>query len=206
MKNIQEYIGKRDIDAIDSVGALFREVDVAADRFRDLTGIHCPDRCGQCCCRSAVETTAVEMLPLALDLWRKNEAELWLGRIAEAEGKATCVFYRADPGNPLSGRCMVYELRPLICRLFGFFTVRNKYGRYVYGSCSVIKQTDSGVYEKAVHQLDSMEHPSLYTDYSIRVIGIDSGFGFRMEPVNRAAAAAISKLGYRLELSGYVRL
>ncbi|MBN2319112.1 MAG: YkgJ family cysteine cluster protein [Acidobacteria bacterium] len=199
MKNIRRRIGELDRETIDRVGALFAEVDRAVEKFRKLTGIKCPDGCGECCSRSRVETTVVEMMPLALELWRNNTAEYWMSRIYEAPDDPVCIFYKAQPGSSTRGRCTAYPMRPLICRLFGFFTVRNKYGKYVYGSCRVIKQKYPEVYEKAVSMLDEINHPSVCTDYSIRMIGMDSMLGSSMLPINRAASVALEKIGYRLE-------
>ena len=145
-----------------------------------------------------------EMLPLALELWGGSEIDSWLARLENAQEQGNCVFFRPDPVSETKGRCMIYALRPLICRLFGFFTVRNKYGNYVYGSCRVIKEKDPAMYEKAVGILAGMEHPSVYTDYFIRIIGVDSGFGGRMLPINHAALNAFRKIGYRLEHTMFV--
>ncbi|MEJ2111633.1 MAG: hypothetical protein P8Z37_17335 [Acidobacteriota bacterium] len=81
MEDIRRFLGDMDLDAVDRVCGLFREVDATADRFRRFTHIRCPQGCGACCAGSLVETTAVEMLPLAVELWRRNEAELWLERV-----------------------------------------------------------------------------------------------------------------------------
>ena len=201
MKDLRRYLGVTDIDTIDRVAGLFTEVDRAAERFRRLTGIRCPESCGECCVGSRVETTAIEMMPLALELWSNGTAEYWLERIEAAQDSPAGVFFKAEPGFPARGRCAVYGMHPLICRLFGYFTVRNKYGKYVYGSCRVIKQADPETYERAVKMLDEIDHPSACTDYAIRIIGMDSGWGGRMVPINQAASSALKKIGYRLERS-----
>ena len=146
-----------------------------------------------------METTAVEMMPLALELWSRNKAEYWLDRIQEVRDNPICAFFQPQPGSSTQGRCAIYPMRPLICRLFGFFTVRNKYGKYVYGSCRVIKQSYPEVYEKALRMIGEWNHPSVGTDYSIRIIGTDAMLGSSMLPINRAASVALEKIGYRLE-------
>jgi Fe-S-cluster containining protein len=201
MKDLRSCLGALDRDTIDRACGLFAEVDIAAEKFKEHTGIQCPDGCGECCSRSRVETTVVEMMPLALLLWDKGEAENWLERIEAARDNPACVFFKAEPGSATRGRCTVYAMRPLICRLFGFFTVRNKYGKYVYGSCRVIKQRYPEIYENAVRRLDEIQHPSACTDYGIRIIGMDSGYGAGMVPINHAASIALKKIGYRLEVS-----
>jgi len=39
-----------------------------------------------------------------------------------------------------NGRCMMYEKRGLICRLFGFAGNKGKNGEKVYPACSVMAQ------------------------------------------------------------------
>jgi Fe-S-cluster containining protein len=203
MKDLRSCLGASDRDTIDRVCELFEEVDSAAKKFKKLTGIQCPEGCGECCSRSTVETTAIEMMPLALLLWGNGEADYWMERIEAARENPVCVFFNAEPGSTIQGRCMVYEMRPLICRLFGFFTIRNKYGKYVYGSCRVIKQQYPEIYENAVKRLDEIQHPSACTDYGIRIIGMDSGYGAGIVPINHAASIALRKIGYRLEPSRF---
>ena len=192
-------ISETDRNVIEKVGTLFKKVDQAVQRFQRLTGIHCPEGCGECCSRSRVETTVIEMMPLALEVWRNRTAESWLARTYAAQDDPVCVFYKTQPGSFTRGRCRIYALRPLICRLFGFFTIRNKYGKYVYGSCRIIKQKYPHMYEKAVRMLDEIEHPSVCTDYSMQIIGIDSMIGYRMLPINLASSLALEKIGYRLQ-------
>jgi len=203
MKDISRYISDTDRNVIEKVGTLFKEVDLAVQQFQNLTGIRCPDGCGECCSRSRVETTIIELMPLALQIWSSQTAEYWLARIHEAANDPVCVFYNTQIDIPSRGRCMIYPMRPLICRLFGFFTVRNKYGKYAYGSCREIKHKYPEVYEKAVRTLDEIKHPSVCTDYSIQVIGIDSMIGNILLPINQAALLSREKIGYRLECADW---
>ena len=181
---------------IEDLMELFGEVDRKVEELKALAGVHCPDMCGRCCLGTKVETTAIEMMPLARELWRKNEADMWLEKINSDTGKAACVFFDADPVVPGNGRCSVYELRPLICRLFGFFTIKDKNGKYVYGSCKVMKEKFPENYEKAVRMVREGDHPSNVTDYSIRIISMGTGISSKMIPINAAAKIAIEKIGF----------
>lgn len=200
MNDFRRYLGNSDLVTIAIISEIFREVDRAADRFRALTRIRCPDCCGECCTRSKVEATTVEMMPLALDLWEKGEADFWLERISGALDNPSCVFYRPDPENPLKGRCIIYEMRPLICRLFGFSMTRNKHGRAEYGGCRVVKQNDPEMYRNAIELLSTVQSSSVCTDFGIRITGLDPGASGARMPINRAASTAIARLGHRLDL------
>ena len=183
---------------IGQVKDLFLLIDKETERMKALTGINCPDMCGICCEKAEVETTAVEMLPLAAELWEKGEADTWLDAIERAERPDSCVFYRKDPDDPGRGRCGVYALRPLICRLFGLYTTRDKNGKYVYGGCRIIKDRYPDLYRKAAGIIAAEPHPSKITDYSIRIISMGTDIGRRMLPINTAAKAAIEKIGFEL--------
>lgn len=181
---------------VEQVKDVFREVDVKVEQLKALTGIHCPEMCGICCARSKVETTAIEMMPLAADLWEKNDADLWLERIEKAGSPDSCVFFNRDPDMEGNGRCSVYDLRPLICRLFGFYTVKDKNGDYVYGSCRMIKESYPEDYKKASELISQGMHPSSVTNYSIRLISIGSEMNRKMVPINTAAKIAIEQIGF----------
>jgi hypothetical protein len=57
------------------------------------------------------------------------------------------------------------------------------------------------MHRNAVETLSTAEPPSLYSDYGIRILGLDSGSGKTMLPVNKAALTATLKIGYHFDLS-----
>jgi uncharacterized protein len=97
----------------------------------------------------------------------------------------------------------VYDLRPLICRLFGFFTIRDKNGKYDYGSCIVMKNKYPDTYRRALRLVREGFHPSNVTDYSIRIISMGAGEDSKMLPINVAAKMAIEKIGFEAVKSGW---
>ena len=193
---IKRNLNKNDRTVIRQILSLFREVDRQAKLFKKLTGIQCPQMCGMCCFASGIETTVVEMLPLALYLWSRNEADLFLNKLDNTAHPGQCIFFNPDTPIPGNGRCRVYKLRPLICRLFGFFTVKDKYDNYVYGSCKIIKQSYPANYQKAKELIEEGFHPSNMTDFMIRVISMGSDSGKKMLPINIACRVAIERIGF----------
>ncbi len=193
-------LNENDRRVIGELLQLFREVDEKAEGFKGLTGVNCPPLCGVCCRDSKVEATAAEMLPLAAELWARGLAEEWLQKLeALPEGHERCVFFSPSQDAPDNGRCSVYELRPLICRLFGFFTIKDKYGSYVYGGCKIIKKEYPEKHQKAKELIEKGFKPSSMTDFSIRVSGISPDLGKKMLPINKAAKIALEKIGFGLE-------
>ena len=59
MKKSNAPLSKNDLMAISNVQGIFRKVDREVKRFKRLTGMHCPDRCGVCCAASKVDTTVI---------------------------------------------------------------------------------------------------------------------------------------------------
>src|SRR3989338_188376 len=102
---------------------LYSKLDKDIEQFSFTVGLKCASGCGRCCKNPHVETTVLELQPVAIELFRKNEADQWVNKAVEAAGQGRCVFYKPDPLIPSNGRCSVYPLRPLVCRLFGFSAI-----------------------------------------------------------------------------------
>lgn len=198
-----DLLSENSREVISRVRSLFSEVDGKVEELKALTGVHCPPMCGVCCEGLKVETTLIEMMPLAEELWKNNEADIWLDTLNKAGDKFSCVFYRKDAEVQGNGRCLVYGTRPLICRLFGFFTIMDKNGKYDFGSCIVMKKKYPDNYQKALKMVREGDHPSNVTDYSIRVISMGAGVNSKMLPINIAAKMAIEKIGFEAVKSGW---
>jgi len=120
------------------------EIDEKTSTFQQQSGLSCPEGCGRCCHSPTVEASPSEMLPLAAELYRRGEAEVWLEKLENAED--VCVFFAKDPNSDWKGRCSVYPWRPSLCRLFGFSSRKNKNGRPELVKCS---RMEKGELEKA---------------------------------------------------------
>jgi uncharacterized protein len=95
----------------------------------------CPEGCGSCC-----EAFVPDVLPVESDLiadWLLgNRPELAEALIARDGGnpsaESPCPFYESFRAG---GRCGVYPARPLVCRLFGFASVRDRDGVEAFSLC-----------------------------------------------------------------------
>ncbi|MFA5068644.1 MAG: YkgJ family cysteine cluster protein [Candidatus Omnitrophota bacterium] len=184
---------------IHEIVKLFAEIDMRVADFVRITGIHCPEGCGFCCNSIEIETTVLEMLPLSAWLWANGKADGVLSMLSRTSNN-TCVFFNKAPKTGGNGHCTIYGLRPLICRLFGFFTNKDKNGKYTYGSCKVIKEVYPETYKKCLRLIEAGYHPSNMTDFSVRVIAQGTDFGRKMLTINTAAKIAIEKIGFMLSL------
>ncbi|MDD5634845.1 MAG: YkgJ family cysteine cluster protein, partial [Candidatus Omnitrophica bacterium] len=105
---------------------LFKKADSEIEGFKAKTALECPSGCGHCCEKVDLEATILEFMPLAIDLWRTKQAEFYLEEIQKLNSPSRCVFYEPGLKGQGLGRCKVYRLRGLICRLFGFSGSRDK--------------------------------------------------------------------------------
>lgn len=193
------------------VMALYGQVDGAIAAFQAAVPLACPAGCGVCCTYPEVEATPLEMLPLAVELFRRGEGDLWLGRleVAAGAGAERCQFFAPDPLDPSSGRgrCTVYPWRPALCRLFGFATVTGKYGAPELAACARHKeQVPEGV-AAAIAAL--AEDPGCLPSFGAiaeQIIALDPGWGRDRLPINEAARIALGRVGFWLQLSDQTTL
>jgi len=178
---------------------LYRQVDMETRKFGKIAGIHCPSLCGCCCVTAKVETTPLEMLPLAVHLWSRQKGDLWLSTINTAGGNRQCVFFKPHISDSKKGRCGVYSLRPLICRLFGFSLSKRKNGSSVYSGCKIMKKEFSKKIQNVQKLLEKNPYLLKMTDFSIRLFGIGSTADRELMPINKAAMIALEKIGFILE-------
>lgn len=181
---------------------LFAEVDRKARELKVLTGLACPGGCGHCCLKEDIEATITEFLPLAVYLWEKGEAGIWVDRLSGDKRGGVCVFYRPDPGVQDNGRCAVYSHRGLICRMFGIFGTKDKKGAPGLAVCSVIKKKFPEKVGEAEKAAGSAAGVPFMTAFSSKLAAIDPSLGTSFYPINTAIRYAIEKVGLGIELAG----
>lgn len=178
---------------------IFAEIDERTEALRAATGLSCPEGCGRCCEQQDLEVTVLEFMPLAVHLWKTGMAESWLEKIEKKQDNV-CVFYEPDPAVKGNGRCSVYAFRGMICRLFGYFAVRDKNSVPRFAACRVMKERCPEKVENVQKLISSGFDVPLAGMFSYRVMSLDPYFGARFYPVNRAIRTAIEKMGYLMSL------
>lgn len=199
MKKILKHLHPDEQKAIRALCRLYKKVENETRRFAQTSGIRCPKNCGICCATAKVETTALEMLPLAAELWSKNKGLFWLKKLDVKPGVRACVFFKPDPKNKKNGRCLVYSLRPLICRLFGFSATKDKQGTAVYGGCKIIKKKFPAKFLSAQRMVALGPKRLKMSDLSARIVGLGSSSDEEILPINLSARRALEKIGFILE-------
>ncbi len=173
---------------LDAVRQIYADIDGQIATLQDASGLQCPIGCGKCCENPEVETTVLEVLPLAFELLQNQEAEFWLEQAAKSNYAGVCIFYEADAKIPGNGRCGKYASRPALCRLFGFASIKNKQNQPELAACKIHKQTTPNL----LANLDAEMAPN-FSDFSTQLRNIQpSG---ELMPINQAVAAAIHRVG-----------
>lgn len=181
--------------------ALYAQIDQLTATFLATTQLHCPSGCGWCCASPYVEATPLEMLPLAFELFRRGEGEVWVERIGGEHELNTCLFYQPDPFIPDRGRCQVYAMRPTVCRLFGWSTVTNKLGKPELLACVHHKAIIPEIVANATMAIaNGLEAPNMVGLFQ-QVANIDPELGRQRMPINQALRVALLRVGLELQLT-----
>jgi len=175
---------------------LYAAVDAAAAALAVATGLACPSGCGACCETSPPHVTVGDVAPIAVDLVARGAAEPVLARIDALPERGACALY--EPGRPAGG-CTAYELRPVVCRLFGFAAVRDKHGAPHLAACRVhARETPEVVARAQAHVAAGGEVP-MFADW--QGAAHDGDGGAALHPINVALARALDRELLRARLT-----
>jgi Fe-S-cluster containining protein len=173
---------------------VLEEASAATEEFAVRTGIRCREGCGQCCLKPGIEARVVEMLPMAMELLRLNEADQYYDKAA-ADPDGRCVFYAPEAGDETLGRCRHYRFRPSVCRLFGFAATGAKDGRAPQlVACSWHKKLQPQAVAAAQHQIDRGAVVPQFAEFGLRLQMLGPAGTQELLAINRALMQAIEKL------------
>lgn len=176
------------LDKIKAVEEVFQNLDRDIASFQAWSGLGCKAGCGKCCYKADIEATILEFLPFAQHLYEHNLADEWLEKIKTTEA-SLCVIL-----NPLqsgAGLCSEYQYRGLICRLFGFSSRTNKYGKKELVTCQVIKTEQCEEYAGAIEKIEEGSEVPVMNQHYMRLHAIDFDLAREFFPINEAIKRAI---------------
>jgi Fe-S-cluster containining protein len=181
---------------------IYQELDSRLDKFRGKTGLGCLPGCGKCCVNPYVETSVPELIPVAAELWRRGRVSLWLRRVLDRETRSSrgCVFYRPHPFAQGQGRCGIYPLRPLTCRLYGFSARRDKTGQKKLEACSLIRASFPGKVAAANEMIGAGLDVPVMALYRDRVRDAGRGMDTELYSINTALRRSIERIGLARQL------
>lgn len=168
---------KRIITGHEQLRELYGDLDQRLAQFSRTAGLACPEGCGTCCENFVPELTRSEADLIAvhlIDLRDILTADSW----TQGELLSGCPFYKIQ-GNPY--HCSIYEVRPLICRLFAYAGDRNKNGELRFRPCR----------HMPVENPESIAPSVSMEEFGRRLESIDPGF--RKEEIGQAVRDAVSR-------------
>jgi Fe-S-cluster containining protein len=195
--------GSRDARLAAGVRAIYRRLDRRIAAFRRRSGLACLPGCGECCRSTEVEATVLELLPLALELYRQGRAEEVLGRLRSSSAPERCLLASERPLGRFGGHCTEYSRRPLLCRLFGFAAMENREGRPELVACGLIRKAEPiKIRRAAAGVTEGKPAAPLMRDYTLAVYRLEPVLGSGALPINAALRQALERVALRLELGG----
>jgi Fe-S-cluster containining protein len=173
---------------------LYEEIETITSNVKSLFSVSCPIGCGQCCNTACynVEVSIVEMLPLCVYLYENNSYQFWLDKAFNN----LCPFYDSKILYNNVGSCAVYEYRPLVCRLFGFSFMKNKYGAIVPVACTTLQKQYTQ--KKEMVAINPCDLPQM-SSISMQLMMIDP-FKSERFPINEAFIKAIEYVILKIQL------
>lgn len=175
---------------IRAVEKVFANVDKKILNFKQQSGLNCVSGCGFCCTKPDLEATVLEFLPLAYHLYKSDQAEKLLQQL-EDQPDTICVMFKRLKTEGDAGFCSAYQHRGLICRLFGFSGVSDKYGKPVFSTCKKIKENFPELYQKVNDDIrQGLAIPMMRNSY-FHLQSIDQNLTNKYFPVNLAIKYAI---------------
>lgn len=173
---------------------LYQDIDEVITMIKTWFAVACPPGCGVCCDTHSdkIEASITEMLPLCVYLYENKTYQSWLDRANQER----CIFYSQASLQGRTGCCMVYDYRPLVCRLFGFTFMKDKYGGVMPVACSVLKRTFN---EKIPsNKVPIKAYPELRS-FSLQSMMLDP-FGGKRYPINEAFINAMEYVILKIDL------
>ena len=184
---------------LEKLDEVYQELDEQMRLFKNFTGLDCRSKCRKCCeTARTVEASLFEMLPLSIHLWQKGEAEPFLARMRGLNQETPCVLLNPNPPDDQEGSCSYYSLRPLICRLFGFSAVLDKYGKPLIALCRTIKERDPKIEGKMNKMIQEGLQVPIIPHFSRKVAFIHPHLGQVRYPIRYSLKQALEIVGYRM--------
>lgn len=168
---------------------LYQEMSSTFSSYQHSTGLTCVNACGRCCLNPEVEATLYEMIPMAQKILENGQLEEWIEKLETTE-RNFCLAYQPDQVEG-QGKCVFYDERPGVCRMFGVAGYFTKKHEVTLSVCKVIKEFHN-VKELPVG-LDPSLTPML-SDWSFKMGSLEPKLVQEKLPINEALLKALYKV------------
>jgi Fe-S-cluster containining protein len=185
---------------IEKLFAVYAELEEQMAHFKRVARIDCLSKCQRCCeTAGSVEASPFEMLPLSIHLWKKGKAEAFLEQLMKVDPEGPCILLNRDPALSSKGGCRYYSLRPLICRLFGFSAISDKYGNPKIALCKPLKELNPEIEDRINERIQEGLKVLVIPHFSRQVAFIHPNLGKDLYSINYSLRQALEIVGYRMQ-------
>ncbi|MBN2351053.1 MAG: hypothetical protein JXD23_00680 [Spirochaetales bacterium] len=182
--------------------ALYAELDARLGAFAAASPYRCPPGCGRCSAKFEPDVLPVEAVYIVLYAAAAGSPDVAGILAGELESRPAdcCPLYR----SAVEAHCPIYPARPLVCRLFGFSTVTDKRGDFVYTPCGRMEPAGRGgslgeaglrAWKLADLGLPEAALPPYMMEYSVRLTLVEPGGEARRAPLRIALRDAAGRIG-----------
>lgn len=187
-------------EGLDKLIQMYHDVDTTQKGLNNIPGLQCPQGCSRCCHTSAanIEVTIFELIPLCLHLHDINMLDCMYHEIIKTGFDATCVLLEQEPGKAKDGGCRHYMWRPLLCRLFNYSAVMNKYGKIQYAMCHVIKKKSPELQDIMKDKISKDLQVPINSSLTMTLAQLNPYLSSKRYGINEALYRAIEYVGFKL--------
>ncbi len=180
--------------------AVYAELEEQMAHLKRVARIECLNKCQKCCETARfVEASPFEMLLLSIHLWKNGKAESILEQLMKVNPEGPCILLNRNPSPLSKGGCRYYSFRPLICRLFGFSAVPDKYGNPRVALCKPLKELNPEIEDRINKRIQEGLKVPVIPHFSRQVAFIQPNLGKDLYAINYSLRQALEIVGYRMQ-------
>ncbi|MDD5972176.1 MAG: YkgJ family cysteine cluster protein [Spirochaetales bacterium] len=190
MKELDELITRLEDTSLgnqlEAIASYYDSIEHAFDDFTTKAHISCPHDCGECCKGFTPPVTSSEALIIAAYTYFVQDRDV-SALMKFTKGNVGCPF--ADMTRE-GGKCSIYKVRPLLCRLFGASVTRTKRG-LEFRRCSKLK--DLSLMPELLTEDEMPENPPIMDLFGLHLEGLE-GNSAETDTMQDQVERALSKL------------
>lgn len=161
-----------------NIQTVYDEMAETFSKFQKDSGLLCIKGCGECCKNPEIEASVFEMLPWGLKIYNEGSSEEWLTKL-ENPSQNSCLLLVSD-------KCISYQERPAVCRMFGVGGYKDKYGKTSLALCKIIREENLGS--------DLPSNPPIMSHWNNRLAVLGEPTLHAKMPINEAMREALVKI------------
>ena len=169
-----------------AITEFYDSIEHSFERFTEEAHISCPSGCGECCRYFTPPVTSSEALAIAA----------WTYFVQERDVRPLMRFTSSSEGCPFAdqqregGKCTIYPVRPLLCRLFGAAATRTKRG-LEFRRCS--RNPEPETMPELITEAEMPENPPVMDAFGLRLEEL-FGNSSENEDMQKAVNDALGRL------------